>query len=283
MSPRPFADPLCAELLAWVDPHEREALWRVAAAVAAALQRQVGMLPEGPMMLGLSGGLDSGLLAHLLRGRRDLVAATVIVDDATIRTEGADAAEVARLCDLPWEQVRVSAAQVIDVSNQVARLLGSTDAVVTAVGTVEWLLLEHRPMIPAVTLGQGADELFGGYARFGRMPSDMVPPALRSAISDLRKEGIERDRTIARRLQRQLHLPYLDARIDELCHGIPGHWAVPPSQPTLRKLPLRLAAALLGAPKGIVLRPKRAAQYGSGVDKVLRRATAARYSVHEGL
>jgi asparagine synthase (glutamine-hydrolysing) len=223
----------------------------------------------GRVALLFSGGLDSSLLAWLVppgvpallvavgvEGATDLGAA----NDAAARTRGRVDPHILTLEDVLAGEERWRS-ELSDL-REPARSVTMAFALATAAA----------PAGP-VLCGQGADELFYGYAHFrGLSDAD----ARRRAAEDLRSlDGTDwpREVRIGRSMGRDLRAPYLDPRVREAAarFGPPG-----PQDPP--KVALRRAAALAGLPRVLVDRPKRALQYGSGVARLVERMVRARSS-----
>jgi asparagine synthase (glutamine-hydrolysing) len=118
-------------------------------------------------------------------------------------------------------------------------------------------------------LGQLADELFGGYSKYAEaleeggaravesmMASDFHEYASRGRVRDVGAcEGVVEPR-----------LPFESPDVVELASQIPTSFKL---QRGVRKAVLRRAAVLLGVPEGIAGAAKKAAQYSSGVQKLV--------------
>lgn len=210
-----------------------------------------------------SGGIDSGLLAWELRGSPGLVALTVG------RPGAADlvAAEAsAALLGIRWVGRTVDEPELRRLRERWTGELEAMPRPLRGVVLALALGLEAAPT-SRVLCGQGADELFLGYAHFREM--DPVS-ARRRAESDLRQLlEIDWPRTerIARQLGREILAPYLDPRFRRAAEAIPIEKLLPRPE---AKAWFRQWAAGRGLPGAIARRPKRALQYGSGIARWLR-------------
>ena len=112
--------------------------------------------------------------------------------------------------------------------------------------------------------GQGADELFGGYARFRNLGNKNN---LSREVSELIGRIPERERRITEKFGLTLSCPFLSESVIEAGEEYSQEERIG----KLGKEPLRRAAVKIGLPKEIAERKKKAAQYGSGSQKAIRK------------
>ncbi|MEN6329952.1 MAG: asparagine synthetase B [Methanobacteriaceae archaeon] len=120
--------------------------------------------------------------------------------------------------------------------------------------------------------GQGADELFGGYHRYLGMyedGDDALQDDLWRDILNIYSVNLERDDAVTMAHSVELRVPYLDLQVINRAMDIPIHYKIRDHNDPLRKCILREVAAELSVPQFIVKRPKKAAQYGSGIHQLL--------------
>ena len=137
--------------------------------------------------------------------------------------------------------------------------------------------------------GQGADELFGGYNRYLKHFEENT---LFDAYFDLDEEifhdianmyhvNLERDDAVSMANGVELRVPFLDKEIINLALDIPGKYKIINNEDLLRKHILRDAAKSIGVPDYIADRPKKAAQYGSGINKILKKKVLKSFDIEE--
>lgn len=133
--------------------------------------------------------------------------------------------------------------------------------------------------------GQGADELFAGYNRYkntynqGYIGKDgikykrfkAVECELRHDIENIYKVNLERDDAVSMANGVELRVPFLSEEIVKFSLNIPGKYKIKNDEDNIRKNILRDLASDKGIPDYIAYRNKKAAQYGSGIDKILRK------------
>jgi asparagine synthase (glutamine-hydrolysing) len=120
--------------------------------------------------------------------------------------------------------------------------------------------------------GQGADELFGGYHRYLEMYKEgyeALQNGLWMDIQQIYVVNLERDDAVTMAHSVELRVPYLDLQVINRAMDIPTHYKIRDHNDRLRKCILREVAAELNVPQFIVKRPKKAAQYGSGIHQLL--------------
>ncbi len=215
------------------------------------------------LSLAFSGGLDSSVVAALAREVGIPTALTVGYPNAA---DLANASQAARLLDLDWRPLLLDDELLRREATSLLEAFPDLDAIALSYELPLWILLRRAPS-RLIVAGQGADELFGGYARYEGLEPEKLEEALEHDLEALLRETVPREVAMARRHGKELRLPY--------CHPLvlgPTR-ALPPTRRTgpRRKELLRRVAAELGLPSVIVERPKKAAQYGSGVMPALRR------------
>lgn len=222
--------------------------------------------------VGLSGGLDSGLILKLVAERkRGAVAVTVGVRGSEDLERARRVAEKLGVDHVAHE---LSEEEVVAAAAYVRRAMGLKSPMCVSLGVINHVCASLAKSLGRTQLvvGQGADELFGGYAKYvGALEEggyQALDSAMRSDLRELWRQGIVRDYVSAALGGVTLTAPYLDPRVVELARAAPAELKVRGSE---RKVLLRGAARLASVPEEVWRAEKRAAQYSTGVEKVVRR------------
>lgn len=241
--------------------HDGRAVLRIeprsaAATLAEAITDAVALRSDEGVVA-LSGGVDSTLVAALA----DLPCVVVGVAGSHDLDRARRAAD-ALGCALA--EVEVPPERIEDALRAVLPVIDPTpvDAAIAATlfFVAEWAAEHgHRRILS----GQGADELFGGYARYrgGATPA-MLARDFASLPAQLR-----RDQGVAGLTGCTLSLPYLDCRVVRAARALPPASLVAGG---IGKQPLRAVAAGF-VPAEFAEFPKKAMQYGSGIAREIER------------
>ena len=213
-----------------------------------------------------SGGLDSSLLTALARPFSELRLYTVGYPGSHDIDVGRIGAEE---LGLPWEPILMDDDLLRNAIAYLRDHVGVTDPVTISFEVPLYVVCTRVPE-KVLLSGQGADELFGGYARYSSMSAVELGEARIADLKGLLFEGYLREVRMAQGFGKMLVCPYLDPK------SIEAGLSVPPEElfgEMGNKQPLRLIAQRMGL--SAAKAPKKAAQYGSGVMKAMKRMTAA--------
>lgn len=121
--------------------------------------------------------------------------------------------------------------------------------------------------------GQGADELFAGYNRYKRKYENKkeLLQELTHDLNNMYHVNLERDDKATMSNSIELRVPYLDKQVINTAIKTPIQYMLHSEEDNIRKHILRDAAKELGVPEYIAYRPKKAAQYGTGIDKIIKK------------
>ena len=123
-----------------------------------------------------------------------------------------------------------------------------------------------------VIMGQGADEVFGGYRKYREAGPGKAEDMMVRDIAEILDAEAEFYHRVAKHHGKRLILPYLDPEIIALGNSIPYDRKINDED---NKLVVRGLCVDLGLSIEISQRPKKAMQYGTGVSKELRKILKA--------
>lgn len=221
-----------------------------------------------------SGGVDSTLLAVLCN---DMGVETELY---VVGSEGSPdlnyAKKIAAHMHLPIHIRMVDENVVREYSPLVLNAIEEWNVMKLGVGMTAYLAAEmaHENGLRVMLSGQGADELFAGYHRYLNFYHEKGEEAQKDLISDVENlyhVNLERDDKVTMANSVELRVPYLDLQIINMAMHIPMKYKIGNENDHLRKCILREVASDLGVPQEIFKRPKKAAQYGSGIHKILKK------------
>lgn len=228
-----------------------------------AIETAVGLRKDGAVVA-LSGGVDSALVAAI--ARRECV---------VVGVEGSHdlkmAREVAEMLDLQLEAAVIDPGRIEEALGQVLAVIPRATPVDASIAATLYFVVEVAKDLgyKRILAGQGADELFGGYARY--LDIESLGEELERDFRGLPAQAA-RDQAVAGIFGARFSLPYLDVRVVRAAMAIPPEEKV---KDGIRKRPLREVAARR-MPADIAYREKKAMQYGSGVMREMKRLARKR-------
>jgi asparagine synthase (glutamine-hydrolysing) len=222
---------------------------------------------ERTVAVAFSGGVDSSVLVVCARRRARVVACTAFSGGARD------------------EEASVEGAKRLGVEHATARLTG--EVVARELARMElpfqptpmdmglWCLYSSVAQVAAgagarvMLLGQLADELFGGYAKYARALQSSGPDAakgmMRTDFADYWARGRSRDVGACAGWV-EPRLPYGEPEVAAFAEAIPLSYKITSAT---RKAVLRRAGVILGLPEDMAGAAKKAAQYSSGVQRLV--------------
>jgi asparagine synthase (glutamine-hydrolysing) len=215
-------------------------------------------------IVALSGGVDSALVAKL--ARKECIAVGMAGSHDILRAK-----QVASELGLPLETVIIDPRLIENALVKVLEVIPKVDPVNASIATTLFFVAEWAGShgYRRILAGQGADELFGGYARY--LETDNLSQDLEK---DFRGLGLQlaRDQAVAALHGTYFSLPYMDVRVVQAAKSIPAEKKVFEG---VRKRPLREVAEYHLSSE-IAYYEKKAMQYGSGVMKEIRKLASKR-------
>ena len=230
------------------------------AKIGIALDDAVKEACEKNITISFSGGIDSTLVAFLAKKytKVELIAVGV---RSSHDLEAAKSA--AKLINLDLTIKEMSDADILSEASILQKKLKLTQFEVGFM--LPFWMVAKNATNSTLMCGQGADEVFGGYARFREAKNHSN---LDKETKNLLEIIPKREKEITKIFGLELSCPYLSKEVIEASKlysqeehiGLKG------------KEKLRESAIKLGLPSEIANRKKKAAQYGSGIQKVLKKS-----------
>ena len=233
-----------------------------------------GVRTGDDLAVAFSGGVDSALVAAGLDAPLYVVG---FEGSSDIEAARESAAAMGRADDLRVHEVSLD--DIEAAVPEVAGAVGRTNAMDVQIALPLYLVAERAAAdgYDRLALGQGADELFGGYAKVAKAPedprtdADTVRGARRETVLSL-PDQLERDVRALRAAGVEPVTPLLHDDVVRAALALPGEWLVAGET---RKRALR-EAARDWLPDTVAERDKKAVQYGSlvarEVDRLARQA-----------
>jgi asparagine synthase (glutamine-hydrolysing) len=224
-----------------------------------AIEQAVKKRINSPCAIAFSGGLDSSIIAALCP---EAVLYSVGMAGSYDIMQTKKAAHLLGMENkLHLQELTVD--DVVTALPDVIRAIGSAKPQKVSIAMPLFFASKnaHYDGIRVMLSGQGADELFAGYKRYGSMEPDELENALLRDLDNIAKNNLERDDAASMANAVELRVPYLDREVVELALRIAPELKI---KNGIRKHILRLAARE-SLPDELAFKEKKAAQYSSGI------------------
>jgi len=209
--------------------------------------------------ISFSGGIDSSLVAFVAKKYCNVE----LISVGTKNSHDLKAADTAaEMIGLELKKIVVSAEDMINEAMELQKYI-KLEPIEVEFMLPFWIAAKNSKSA-VLMCGQGADELFGGYARF-RKPESRNN--LEREVSELIERLPEREEKISEKFNLRLSCPFLSETVVRSGEAYTQEERVG----SVGKEPLRKAAVKMGLPEEIAKRKKKAAQYGSGSQKAIRK------------
>ncbi|MDG6913720.1 MAG: asparagine synthase [Nitrososphaerota archaeon] len=238
----------------------------LAVRVQAAVAKAVGS--EERLAVAFSGGLDSSVVAKCAAAEAQVIACTGSAEgtwDALRAQAAADSLGVDLVTTRLTPELVAAELTRVDFPSGGTLMDRSLWCLYSAVSRSA-----REAGARVILLGQLADELFGGYAKYTHALGERGPDAAKLMMEGDLKEYISRGR--ARDVKAcskwvEPRIPFEE--LADYAASIPISYKL---MGGVRKAILRRAAVRLGVPAEIAEAPKKAAQYSSGIQKLVANA-----------
>lgn len=250
------------------EPNLIDDRWIAVGNLQEALSDSVEAITTDGVAVAFSGGVDSAVVASLLNRPAYVVGFPESHDIEAARS-------AARAMNLDLTIVELTREDLETAVPEVARAIGRTNAMDVEIALPLFVAAKQarEDGFDRLAVGQGADELFGGYAKVAMAPEDprleatTIDGARREVLATL-PDQLPRDVLAIRAGGVEPVAPLLDDRVVRAALELPEDLLV--TERGERKWALRLAAREF-VPDRVAFREKKAVQYGSLVARELDR------------
>jgi asparagine synthase (glutamine-hydrolysing) len=177
------------------------------------------------------------------------------------------ARSAAAFLELPLVEIPLSETDVKEALPDIVGLVRSTNPVIISY-KLPHFFVSRSAEEEVILIGSGADELFGGYSKYQKMDHGELTATMETDLERLLKVDIPIDNRIGQMFGKSFEYPFLSAAVMEIAMESPMELKVGKEG---RKVVLRKVAEEFGLPLEISGRQKKAAQYGTGAMKIMRR------------
>lgn len=216
-----------------------------------------------PIGVLFSGGVDSSLLAWEFRQRPHVALFTLGRESSPDVIAGRAAAE---RIGLPWHALSLDREGLLEAERTFGEELEGLPRVSRTVLLALAIAITEAESAHLVC-GQGADELFLGYAHYRGLDAMAALRRSREDLDRLRATDWPRTQAIAGKVRKRISAPFLSPGFVQGAQLVPMGIRLPRDVP---KRFFREWAMGRGLPPELALRPKKALQYGSGVVALAR-------------
>lgn len=249
---------------------ERMTFEETGAKLARLIDESVAKAVSGhsKVAVAFSGGLDSSVVARCARDKTKVLACTAFVRgsrDSRSAEQGAAALGIELMTTELTKDLVDSELNEMTLGFQPTLMDRSLWCIYYAVARTA-----SRAGAEKILLGQLSDELFGGYAKYESALAShgkgQAADCMDMDIEEYMTRGIARD-TNACSAWLEPGFPFTEKAVVEFGRSIPVSYKI---RDGVRKAVLREAASILGVPEELASAAKKAAQYSSGIQKIVR-------------
>jgi asparagine synthase (glutamine-hydrolysing) len=220
--------------------------------------------------LALSGGIDSSVIAKILQD----LGINFTAYSVSFEKENSDIKIAEKLAN----DMKINFKKIVfigDYEGLVSDLIRITkrhDSITIGVGMPLLVICQQAKHDNAdlILTGLGSDETLAGYDSHAKALENgfkAVDIECKKRVKEVSRD-VERDKAICENYKIAVSTPFLDENVINIALSIPPEQKISKNE---KKIVLREIAKELGLPDYVYNRPKKAAQYGSGSQKILKK------------
>ena len=217
-----------------------------------------------------SGGLDSAVLVRMMQLKK--INFSAITSGTKNSSDIKFSKQAAKEMRFPLKVVLLNEKLAKECAIKAVNTLKDANPVFVSIAIPEIAMLEQtKSKEPKIIItGLGSDEIFAGYNSHQKALEKgaiAVQNECKRRILQVKKD-VKRDKTIAQHYKHKVYFPFLDKNIVNFGLKLPAPMKISKNE---RKIILRRLAKEIGLPEFISNRPKKAMQYGSGSNDLLKK------------
>ncbi len=221
--------------------------------------------------ISFSGGIDSSILVALASQLSNVSAINVRMKNSY---DYNNARKLSKLLGLDLIEVEPTQAEIIDAMPKIQNIAEVTRPLDISIGLGFYFVAQAAKIhgFQDLFVGQLADELFGGYARYLRTfkenGQESVIQMMRNDVYNAYALNFERDEKVTSPFV-DLHVPYASIGVVKYGLSCPLSLKIDHSK-QIRKIILKRIGKKLHLPEDILTQSKKAIHFSSGIDKIVK-------------
>lgn len=224
---------------------------------------------EKNVALLFSGGIDSSIIGKILTEYTNVLPITVGTKDSEDVVISKD---IGNLIFRRHLIVYLNKEMVEKAIPKLIKITGKVDVVTISVGCVVYFAAKYSSIsgFKKIFTGTGSDELFCGYSSHRKAFEKGWKEVELECVRRIQgvKKDVERDKRICEYFGLDLKTPFLNKKVIEFGLKIHPRYKISKDD---EKIILKRIGERIGLPEIIYKRKKKAAQYGSGVQKIIKK------------